>query len=299
MNFNDWSEEISKNLKQAQEQYWKNMAELHAKISGSAPPETPNMTEGLERLWSLISPQMPKQADDMMKQVFGMGKGRDQFADNFTAWKDVVDSLVESQLHSFGIPTKKAQEELVNQVEALTLENETLKTRIKELEAELAKQDKAASKKSSTGTGSKTKKISTPASVKKMPKSKAKAKPLSKAKTTKAPSSTTDTAPPKKAAKTTPKTTPKTTAKKPVTKKPASTKKSTAKAKPDDLSQVKGIGPVIQKKLIAAGITSFAQLAALSPDQAQKLDEQLNLQGRVIRENWVSQAAKLATGDAT
>lgn len=270
MNFTDWSEEISKNLKQAQEHYWKNMAELHAKMSNTQPPETPNMTEGLERLWSLVSPQMPKQADDIMQQVFGMGKGHDQFSESFAQWKDVVDSLVESQLHSFGIPTKKAQEELLQQVVALTNENEALKARIKELEAE---------------NKGKAKRISTPGGAKKMPKSTAKAKPLSNAKST--------ATKPKTAAKTAAK---KTDTKQSATKKPVA--KKPANSKPDDLSKIKGVGPVIQKQLIEAGIKTFAEIAAMSPDQAQKLDDQLLLKGRIIRDNWVSQAAALSTKKA-
>ena len=285
MNFTDWSEEITKNLKQAQEHYWKNMAELHAKVSNTQPPETPNMTEGLERLWSLVSPQMPKQADDIMQQVFGMGKGHDQISENFAQWKEVVDSLVESQLHSFGIPTKKAQEELLQQVVALTNENEALKARIKELEAGDTKSAKAAPKKDTKG---KAKRISTPAGAKKMPKSTAKAKPLSKA----------------KPEITKPKAVTKPAAAKTETNKPAAEKKVTAPkkasitSKPDDLSKIKGIGPVIQKQLIAAGIDSFAEIAAMSADQAQKLDDQLQLKGRIVRENWVSQASALNTKKA-
>jgi predicted flap endonuclease-1-like 5' DNA nuclease len=41
---------------------------------------------------------------------------------------------------------------------------------------------------------------------------------------------------------------------------------------PDDLTVIKGIGPAVQNKLRALGITTFADLAAANPD---KLMEQL------------------------
>lgn len=243
MNFTDWSEEITKNLKQAQEQYWKSMAEQRDNTERQQTSDAPNMTEGMEKLWSFISPQMPKQADDLMQQIFGMGnKGRDPFADNASAVKDVVNSLVESQLHSFGIPTKKAQEELLQQVEDLTRENETLKSRIVELEAALAKQGRAEEKPfKATAT-----KISKPAGVKK------------------------------------------------VAKYSGSTQQAHPSQEADDLTQIKGIGPVIKQKLAAAGIKTFNQLGSLTPEQAEKLDAELDLKGRLLRDNWVAQAAALA-----
>ena len=175
MNFTDWSEEITKNLKQAQAQYWKNMEEQRAKPEGDATFDTPKMTENLEQLWSFISPQMPKQADDVMKQVFDMGKSRDQFSDNFSGLKDVVDTLVEAQLQSFGIPTKKSQEELLKQVEMLTLENETLKQRILELEEEAVSQKQPTEEKEFEATA---KRMSKPAGVKKIDKAASAAKPF-------------------------------------------------------------------------------------------------------------------------
>ena len=36
---------------------------------------------------------------------------------------------------------------------------------------------------------------------------------------------------------------------------------------PDDLTEIKGIGPAMQNKLRALGITTFADLAAADPDQ--------------------------------
>lgn len=64
--------------------------------------------------------------------------------------------------------------------------------------------------------------------------------------------------------------------------------------KPDDLTRIKGLGPKMQEKLIDAGIQTFDQLAALSDDQAQVLDKQLDARGRLVRENWVTQASEMS-----
>jgi large subunit ribosomal protein L21 len=70
-----------------------------------------------------------------------------------------------------------------------------------------------------------------------------------------------------------------------------------APAGKDDLKQIGGIGPVIENKLNALGITTFAQIAALGADDVARIDAELNFRGRIERENWVAQAARLA-GDA-
>lgn len=62
----------------------------------------------------------------------------------------------------------------------------------------------------------------------------------------------------------------------------------------DDLSQISGVGPAMVKKLNAAGIYSFAELAALKKAEAEKLDEQIGARGRVTRDEWVKQAKVLA-----
>jgi NADH-quinone oxidoreductase subunit E len=62
----------------------------------------------------------------------------------------------------------------------------------------------------------------------------------------------------------------------------------------NDLKLISGIGPKLEQMLIRRGITAFAQLAALRSDDAAKLDAELNLNGRVLRDDWIGQAAKLA-----
>jgi predicted flap endonuclease-1-like 5' DNA nuclease len=58
---------------------------------------------------------------------------------------------------------------------------------------------------------------------------------------------------------------------------------------PDDLTVIKGIGPVYQWKLRDAGCNSYKQLAAADPDQLRRMLDVKNWQ-RVNIESWVSQA---------
>lgn len=56
---------------------------------------------------------------------------------------------------------------------------------------------------------------------------------------------------------------------------------------------------MIEDKLNAAGITSFAQIAAWKKAEQVAFSEQLNFSGRIEREDWVAQAKILAKGGAT
>jgi large subunit ribosomal protein L21 len=62
----------------------------------------------------------------------------------------------------------------------------------------------------------------------------------------------------------------------------------------DDLKQLSGVGPALEKKLHAAGVTSFAQIAAWTDADVAATDEQLSLKGRIEREGWIAQAKALA-----
>ncbi|KCZ50694.1 phasin family protein [Hyphomonas pacifica] len=76
--------------------------------------------------------------------------------------------------------------------------------------------------------------------------------------------------------------------------KPAAAKATPAKATTsDDLTMMTGVGPALAKKLNAAGITSFAQIAAMTKAEAEKLDETIAARGRVLRDEWVKQAKVL------
>lgn len=59
------------------------------------------------------------------------------------------------------------------------------------------------------------------------------------------------------------------------------------------VTEITGIGPSIEAKLVDAGITDARQIAALSEDEAAELDVQLGLNGRIARDKWVEQAKAL------
>ena len=62
----------------------------------------------------------------------------------------------------------------------------------------------------------------------------------------------------------------------------------------DDLKQLSGVGPALEKKLHEAGVTSFAQIAAWGEAEIAEFDEKLSFKGRIEREGWVEQAKALA-----
>ena len=64
----------------------------------------------------------------------------------------------------------------------------------------------------------------------------------------------------------------------------------------DDLKNLSGVGPALEKKLHAAGVTSFAQIAAWGEAEIADFNEKLSFKGRIEREGWVEQAKELAKG---
>lgn len=72
------------------------------------------------------------------------------------------------------------------------------------------------------------------------------------------------------------------------------------KGDPNDLTQIKGVGEELKKRLSKLGITQFAQISNFSDDDIAQIDEVLNFKGRIEREDWVGQAQALlaeATAD--
>ena len=57
-----------------------------------------------------------------------------------------------------------------------------------------------------------------------------------------------------------------------------------------------GVGPALEKKLHAAGVTSFEQIANWTADDIAEMDEKLSFKGRIERDGWVEQAKELAKG---
>ena len=81
---------------------------------------------------------------------------------------------------------------------------------------------------------------------------------------------------------------------------PKAEKKAPAKvdapAGGDDLKRLSGVGPALEKKLLTAGVTTFAQIAAWTEADIAEFDEKLSFKGRIEREGWVEQAKELAKG---
>ncbi len=77
--------------------------------------------------------------------------------------------------------------------------------------------------------------------------------------------------------------------------KKATPAKAAAKdASGDDLKKLTGLGPAMEKKLIAAGVTTYAQIASFSADDIARVEEETGLKGRFERDNWIEQAKELA-----
>ena len=81
-----------------------------------------------------------------------------------------------------------------------------------------------------------------------------------------------------------------------MTSKRSSSKKTLETARIDDLKLINGIGQTVEKRLRDDGIYSFVQLAAFLPgDVAAKLRGLPGMSAkRIIREDWIGQARKLA-----
>ena len=75
------------------------------------------------------------------------------------------------------------------------------------------------------------------------------------------------------------------------TKKPAPVKEKKVTASvSDDLKQLSGVGPALEKKLHAAGVKSFEQIAAWSAKDVEAINEKISSKGRVEKEGWIDQA---------
>lgn len=73
--------------------------------------------------------------------------------------------------------------------------------------------------------------------------------------------------------------------------KPKAAPKAAAGA--DDLKVLSGVGPALEKKLHAEGITTFAQIAGWNDADVENFGEKLSFKGRIEREGWIEQAKTL------
>jgi small subunit ribosomal protein S2 len=68
---------------------------------------------------------------------------------------------------------------------------------------------------------------------------------------------------------------------------------SAPRGAPDELTKITGVGPQLEKRLNEGGIFHFWQIAAMTPADAEKIDAELKLNGRIARDNWSDQVKAL------
>lgn len=67
----------------------------------------------------------------------------------------------------------------------------------------------------------------------------------------------------------------------------------------DDLKQLKGVGPALEKTLNELGFYHFDQVANWREAEIEWVDSRLRFKGRIERDGWVEQAKTLAEGGTT
>ncbi|MEM6373121.1 MAG: endonuclease [Pseudomonadota bacterium] len=69
---------------------------------------------------------------------------------------------------------------------------------------------------------------------------------------------------------------------------------------PDNLKEIKGVGPKLEQLLHSMGFYHFDQIASWGADEISWVDQNLQgFKGRVSRDDWVAQAKILASGGET
>jgi 1,4-alpha-glucan branching enzyme len=61
----------------------------------------------------------------------------------------------------------------------------------------------------------------------------------------------------------------------------------------DDLQEIRGVGPVFARRLYAAGVLTYADLAGLSPDRLREIVQAQNWQ-KIDPEAWIATAKVMA-----
>ena len=65
------------------------------------------------------------------------------------------------------------------------------------------------------------------------------------------------------------------------------------KGEPDDLTKIKGVNAELAGRLNGLGVIKYDQIANFSDDDLANVDETLALDGRIEKDDWVSQAQQL------
>ena len=80
---------------------------------------------------------------------------------------------------------------------------------------------------------------------------------------------------------------------------PARPVRPTPAAGVDDLQRLRGIDAPMARRLAAAGVSRYAQIASWSAAEVARFDRDLAANGRIARENWIEQAQILMRGGDT
>jgi len=64
--------------------------------------------------------------------------------------------------------------------------------------------------------------------------------------------------------------------------------------RPDDLTRIKGVGARLAALLNELGLFHFWQIASMDARDVAVMDTRFNLNGRAVRDAWVTQARRLA-----
>lgn len=67
-------------------------------------------------------------------------------------------------------------------------------------------------------------------------------------------------------------------------------------AGPDDLKAIAGVGPKLEKVLNGLGVSTYAQIAAWTPADIERIEGYCGFPGRIARDGWVRTAGNLAAG---
>lgn len=65
-------------------------------------------------------------------------------------------------------------------------------------------------------------------------------------------------------------------------------------ANKDNLQEIWGVGPVLEKKMNEIGVFRFDQIAAWTSQDVSDFNDKLSFSGRIERDEWLKQAAELA-----
>lgn len=66
---------------------------------------------------------------------------------------------------------------------------------------------------------------------------------------------------------------------------------------PDDLKLISGIGPKLEQVLNGLGVWTYGQIAGWGREEIAWVDDYLSFTGRIGRDGWIGQAAKLAVSE--